>query len=661
MRMLVILSAVLMLHSFILIPQSRAATIQLLRTGQTTCYNSFNNVIPCAGSGQDGEIQAGVAWPNPRFVVNGDQTVTDALSGLSWTQDASLVSASWQVGLDYIRDLNTSNYLGHNDWRLPNINELTSLVNIGQSNPAAWLNLQGFSNVIPLYYWSSSSSVDSATGNVWSVDMSDGYVSSRVRANGQYVWPVRGGLPGAVILPRTGQSACYDASGNQIDCVGTGQDGELQTGAVWPIPRFVDNGDQTVTDSLSGLVWPMDANAQGPVTCSPAAGTKTWSNALGFVACLNANAYLGKSDWRLPNINELGSLIHKGQEETAAWLNGQGFSNIQAGGTYWSSSSYTATALYAWFVYLDGEGYTGFTNKTVPKYVWPVRGGQVGTPAISVSPASKDFGAVVVNATSYPQIFTISNSGTSALTVSGISLAGSDNGMFALAVGDGSGGTCGTTTTLAPAGNCTVSATFTPASIGPKNTTLRITSDDPANPVKDVTLNGTGVLPAYIISTSVIGGNGSIACDSPVTQGGTSVCTISPAAGYHLATFTDNTLDMLSAVSSNMYTISNVSAEHSVVGYFASGISDNVRIGTLITTGPTPYESLSSAFANAQNGEVLKARGITFTEPLTIAGHTVTLQGGYDDVFGARSGYSTLNGKLTVVSGKFVADRLKVR
>jgi hypothetical protein len=59
---------------------------------------------------------------------------------------------------------------------------------------------------------------------------------------------------------QTGQDTCYGAGGGVIDCAGTGQDGELQTGLAWPAARFVDNGDQTVTDSLTGLIWTKDAN-----------------------------------------------------------------------------------------------------------------------------------------------------------------------------------------------------------------------------------------------------------------------------------------------------------------------------------------------------------------------------------------------------------------
>ena len=71
-----------------------AGTIQLPQTGQTKCYDTNGNQIPCAGTGQDGEIQAGVAWPNPRFTDNGNGTVTDNLTGLMWTKDANPVGNS---------------------------------------------------------------------------------------------------------------------------------------------------------------------------------------------------------------------------------------------------------------------------------------------------------------------------------------------------------------------------------------------------------------------------------------------------------------------------------------------------------------------------------------------------------------------------------------
>jgi len=131
--------------------------INLPKTGQTKCYDSLGGgEINCAGTGQDGESQAGVEWPEPRFTVSGD-CVTDNLTGLMWAKNGNLPNGTktWQGALDYVASINYGSGLcGHKDWRLPNVNELESLINSGEANTANWLNSQGFSNVQSNYYWS---------------------------------------------------------------------------------------------------------------------------------------------------------------------------------------------------------------------------------------------------------------------------------------------------------------------------------------------------------------------------------------------------------------------------------------------------------------------------------------------------------------------------
>ena len=375
-----------------------AGAIQLPRTGQTTCYDSSGVVISCTGTGQDGDIQAGVAWPSPRFADNGDNTVTDNLTGLMWTQDGNApgpfacspaINKTWQEALDYVACLNTNNYLGYNDWRLPNINELESLINAELTNTATWLNTQGFNNVRSNYYWSSTS-VANYPYYVWVVVMWHGYVyDSHPKSNSfDYVWPVRSGNSGlfgssVIQLPQTGQTTCYDSSGAVIGCAGTGQDGEIQAGVIWPISRFTDNGDDTVTDNLTGLIWTKDGNAPGPVVCSPGT-SKTWQGALDYVVCLNTYSYLGYTDWRLPNINELESLVNAEQTNTATWLNIQGLINVQSN-YYWSSTSSAFAPDIAWILGMwDG---LRVTNNKSEGYVsvWPVRSGHVGTPVHSIT------------------------------------------------------------------------------------------------------------------------------------------------------------------------------------------------------------------------------------------------------------------------------------
>lgn len=162
-------------------------------------------------------------------------------------------------------------------------------------------------------------------------------------------------LADIIQLPQTGQTACLNSSGSIVACAGTGQDGALQMGVAWPSPRFSvntaspDNGN-TITDNLTGLIWAKDAGAPTFGACT--GGVKTWQGALDYVKCLNTNSYQGHNDWRLPNINELGSLINKGLLNTSGWLNTQGFTNVQVN-VYWSSSTYASNTANAGYIFMD--------------------------------------------------------------------------------------------------------------------------------------------------------------------------------------------------------------------------------------------------------------------------------------------------------------------
>ena len=404
-----------------------AGKIQLPQTGQTACYNATGNEIACPNTGQDGDSRAGVAWPNPRFRDNGDGTILDNLSGLIWAKNGNVMktrdpgfdtdgfiagdgAVTWQHALAYIKKLNSENYLGHNDWRLPNIIELDSLVHAGQSSQAVWLNLQGFSNVQENYYWSSTTLVY-YDWNARIVNMYGGFMDFDSKSsNGYYVWPVRSeNSVSTISLPRTGQTTCYDEY-SAIDCAGTGQDGELQTGAAWPDPRFRDNGDLTMTDNLTGLVWTRDANAPGPTSCDPGT-SKNWQGALNYVKCLNMNNYLGHNDWRLPNRKELRSLVDEQQQQLVDFLNFIGFYDVKFG-SYWSSTTYAYNATDAWTVdmYYGAFEYDSKSDYNY-NYVWPVR----SIPLIQVTPVSLNFGHVPVGSTK-DLFLTVKNSGDGTLT-----------------------------------------------------------------------------------------------------------------------------------------------------------------------------------------------------------------------------------------------------
>jgi hypothetical protein len=171
---------------------------------------------------------------------------------------------------------------------------------------------------------------------------------------------------GVIQLPQTGQTKCYNTAGAEISCAGTGQDGNLRTGVVWPNPRFSASGN-CVTDNLTGLMWSRDGSL---------AGTRNWQGALDWVDSLNSGGGLcGYTDWRLPNRRELKSLVNRQQPNSAGWLNTQGFSAVQ-GNYYWSSSSYVPDTLSAWVVHMyDGYVYNAYKFFNYIN-VWPVRSGQ---------------------------------------------------------------------------------------------------------------------------------------------------------------------------------------------------------------------------------------------------------------------------------------------
>jgi hypothetical protein len=197
---------------------------------------------------------------------------------------------------------------------------------------------------------------------------------------------------------KSGQVTCYNEAGGVIACAGTGQNGELQSGAAWPVPRFVSTGDGTVTDSLTGLVWLRNANCFG---------TQTWVNALNGANML-ANGSCGLTDgsmagdWRLPHIHELHSLIDfeyynpalSNAAGTGHWNAGDAFTGVQPG-NYWSSTSYANSPQDAWYVGLN-YGWAYYNPKTAPQYVWPVRGGEMCLSALIAVPTFLSFGTVEV-------------------------------------------------------------------------------------------------------------------------------------------------------------------------------------------------------------------------------------------------------------------------
>ena len=353
-----------------------AAPVAVPRTGQATSY----------AAGDDGDLKPGAPWPEARFSDNGDATMTDQATGLIWDRNGGAKPRTdtctggtkrWADAMAYVQCLNTSTYLGHDDWRLPNLNELESLVNAGVKDSAAWLNGQGFQNVPSNKIYWSSTTVQGVDSSAWLLHMTNGYVSYFNKSNtidDYYVWPVRAGQ--TTYPHRTGQTVSYAA----------GDDGALKRGVPWPAVRLISGSSGTVSDSLTGLTWVSDANLmKSRHPGFDADGTKgdglvSWQRALDYVAQLNREKYAGYGDWRLPSRRELMSLIDRSQSgfDSKALPAGHPFSNV--GSSYWSSTTtLTDTSTnYAWkldFVkgVMDSNLKTCANYLNCVNYVWPVR------------------------------------------------------------------------------------------------------------------------------------------------------------------------------------------------------------------------------------------------------------------------------------------------
>ncbi len=184
-----------------------ASGCQLPASGQTNCYDSAGSQIACAGTGHDGDVQAGATLA---YVDNGNGTITDANTGLMWAkksddgsihdQDTLYTWGSSFIG--YVAALNGANFAGHNDWRMPNVKELQSIVNYGNNIPAVSLAFN--SGCTPgctvlncscttnsNSYWSATTYV--AGASAWTVNFKYGYIDAGSKANGYYVRAVRGG------------------------------------------------------------------------------------------------------------------------------------------------------------------------------------------------------------------------------------------------------------------------------------------------------------------------------------------------------------------------------------------------------------------------------------------------------------------------------------
>lgn len=141
---------------------------------------------------------------------------------------------------------------------------------------------------------------------------------------------------------------------------------------------FTDNGDGTITDSTTGLVWDKCSRGQvwdntiPPGTCTGTASTHDWAAALAEATVANAASHRGQADWRLPNRTELESLVKIDAFNPA--IDGTHFPATPSD-WYWTSTTYAPNPALAWSVYFNGGGTNAYV-KASAFHVRLVRRGQ---------------------------------------------------------------------------------------------------------------------------------------------------------------------------------------------------------------------------------------------------------------------------------------------
>ena len=179
-------------------------------------------------------------------------------------------------------------------------------------------------------------------------------------------------LPKDAPVEKTGQKTSFQ----------TGDDGGLERGVTWPIPRFTDNQDGTITDNLTQLIWDKEANRFGYRTWTEAVAdcNQLADGTAGFPGLPDGSV---PGDWHLANVKELQSLIDYGITVPSVpntlgngkWSgNGDPFNNLLFL-SYWSSTTFKGTPTNAWWVEFD-TAQVDFNNKGNTELVWCVRGGQ---------------------------------------------------------------------------------------------------------------------------------------------------------------------------------------------------------------------------------------------------------------------------------------------
>jgi hypothetical protein len=351
------------------------------KTGQAAVYHLPDTNDP----GDDGAVQAGYPLSGFRFQDNGN-TVTDLATGLMWqkacsaTQTFNYLSGklSWPNAFSYVKGMNSGNFAGYRDWRVPNIKELISIADMSAMGPSAHMI---FSYLQADGYWSGTSYALDSRDWVFYFHFSSGDIRVCVYTDVgsvAYIKAVRSAstAPGEQGFPKTGQTVVeHPASGYDL-----GDDGAIQAGYPTTGASFLDQGNGTVAQVAAGLVWQQGdslTQAFGQQT-----GALAWEDAFDYIRSMNAARFAGYDDWRLPNYFESICFLDLGYYYPCVH---DLFRSSTQNDWYWSSTTLFGISMdQAWCIN-PASGGSNYYTKSLPRFVRAVRGGPL--PIRTPSPA----------------------------------------------------------------------------------------------------------------------------------------------------------------------------------------------------------------------------------------------------------------------------------
>jgi len=262
------------------VAQTSAYSYPIVDTGQTKNYNNTSEIsAPSEGAafyGQDAQIYGN----QMNYVDNDDGTVTDLVTGLMWQQAYSGKMSQGEAA----SGASSFNLAGYTDWRLPTIKELYSLIDFSGED------------VDPMSSSANNPFIDTDYFDFAYGDTSAGqriidsqWATTTIYVAGNLMFGVNfadGRIKGyGLISPRGGDMQFYVRY--------------VRGNTAYGENDFVGNGDGTISDLATGLMWLQDDSGTG----------MDWEDALAYVQDLNDQKYLGYSDWRLPNAKELQSIV----------------------------------------------------------------------------------------------------------------------------------------------------------------------------------------------------------------------------------------------------------------------------------------------------------------------------------------------------------------